>query len=180
VEELPAVETIDDGSPTPDPIASAAPGAPGPAGDENPNRRPTILVLVGVALVVTLGGWMIRSQADTDAQLDVGQQTAFEDIIGIRVLRVVMTAGGGLVEFQYQVLDPDKSLAVHDDEARPQLIDEESGTVVAIPFHDHKTRELHTAVTYRELFMNGDGVLDRGSKVTLRVGDAQIEHIKVG
>lgn len=165
----------DDGHPAG--IHDGAPSEP-----DGPNYRTlwrTTVIVAGLALIAALAGWIMNANADARRELYEQQQTTFEEITGIRVLRIVMTAGGGVVELQYQTLDPDKALAVHDDEAPPQLIDERTGAVVAIPFHEHANRELHTAVTYREMFMNGGGALDRGSKVTLTVGDAVIEHIEV-
>ncbi len=35
------------------------------------------------------------------------------------------------------------------------------------------------AVTYHELIMNGSGLLEQGSKVTLIVGNSRLEHIIV-
>jgi hypothetical protein len=130
--------------------------------------------LVGVAVfLATLAMWMIASQV-AGALLQQRQptaQAAFEEQTGIRILRVVMTAGGGMVDIQYQVLDPDKSLIVHDDDNPPTLVEEATNQIIATPFHDHSFRELHTAVTYHEIIMNGDGLLRRGSKVTLTVGE---------
>jgi hypothetical protein len=108
--------------------------------------------LVGVAVfLAALAMWMIGSQVagGLSQQRQATAQAAFEDQAGIRILRVVMTAGGGMVDIQYQVLDPDKSLIVH------------------------------TAVTYHEIIMNGGGLLRRGSKVTLTVGDSRLAHVVV-
>ena len=143
-----------------------------------------LILLAGlVTLLVGLAMWMIISQAGPVA--DWGQnrqalaQAAFEEETGIRIIRVAMTAGGGMVDLQYQVVDPDKSLIVHDDDKPPALIEESTGWLFATPFHDHSYRELHTAVTYHELITNGDGLLERGSKVTLTVGEARLEHLRV-
>lgn len=157
--------------------------SPGRPADRRVGRRRSLLILAGLALVAGLAGWIAKANADADArhgqELRVQQQASFEDITGIRVVRVALSAGGGIVDLRYQVLDPDKALAIHDDEAPPRLIDEKTAEVVAIPFHDHATRELHTAVTYREMFMNGGGALDRGDRVTIEVGEAVIQHIEV-
>lgn len=135
----------------------------------------TFLLFAGMAL------WMLASRvADglAHSRFDAAQ-VAFEEETGIRVLRVAMTAGGGMVDLQYQVLDPDKSLIVHDDDSPPSLVDQATGKVIATPWHDHAFRELHTAVTYHELIMNGGGLMERGSKVTITVGDARLENIIV-
>lgn len=143
-----------------------------------------LILLVGlVTLLIALALWMIISQFGLDGGWQQNRQAqaqaAFEEETGIRLIRVAMTAGGGMLDFQYQVVDPDKALIVHDDDNPPALIEESTGWLFATPFHDHAFRELHTAVTYHELITNGDGLLNRGSKVTLTVGEARLEHVPV-
>jgi len=138
---------------------------------------------VGLALllVLALAGWMIASQVAGNLAQERRAKAiaAFEEETGIRVLRLAMTAGGGLVDLQYQVVDPDKALIVHDAEKPPMMLEEKSNIIFANPFHEHASRELHTAVTYHELIMNGGGLLERGSKVALRVGNSILEHLVV-
>ena len=142
---------------------------------------PAVGLGLALLLLLALAGWMIASQVAGD--LVQGRQTkaiaAFEEETGIRVLRIAMTAGGGVVDLQYQVVDPDKALVVHDDENPPRLLDVASGLFIAEPFHEHAARELHTAVTYHQLIMNGGGLLERGSKVTITVGNATLENLRV-
>jgi hypothetical protein len=138
----------------------------------------------GVVLLLGLAVWMIVSQftaGDGAFGRSAGarERAAFEEETGIRLVRVALTAGGGMIDLQYQVIDPDKSLVVHDDKNPPMLVDGASGLLLATPFHDHSFRELHTAVTYHELIMNGDGLIERGSKIILTVGDSRLEHVVV-
>jgi len=134
-------------------------------------------------LLAGLAAWMVISQFTTPAITTPNgraqARAVFEAETGIRVVRVVIVGGGGLVDLQYQVLDPDKSLAIHDDDNPPTLVDEASGNVVAIPFHEHSFQDLHTAITYHELLMNGGGLLETGSKVTLTLGASRLEGIVV-
>lgn len=137
-------------------------------------------MLVGFVVLAGIAVWMLWSiYLEQPADSSLPDQAAFEDETGIRILRVVMIAAGGLVDLQYQVLDPDKSLVVHDDENPPTLINEEDGRVLNIPFHEHGFQELHTARTYRLHIMNADNVLQRGDTVTILIGDARLEHIAV-
>lgn len=150
-----------------------------------PDTFPDLWRLVGLAslalLLAALAVWMIASQyaGGLVQNRQALNHAAFEEETGIRVVRIAMTAGGGMIDLQYRILDPDKALIVHDDDNPPTLVDEASGWVLATPFHDHSFRELHTAVTYHELITNGDGLLERGSEVTLTVGDARLEHVLV-
>ncbi len=152
----------------------------GPAEGDRPDGWKIPLALLGVVLLFSLSIWMVLSQAE-----GLGQQrqakaiAAFEEETGIRVLRLVRTAGGGIVDFQFQVVDPDKALIIHDDEKPPMMLDEKHNIIFANPFHEHADRELHTAVTYHQMIMNGGGLLEKGSKVTLKVGDSLLEHLIV-
>lgn len=139
------------------------------------------LLALAVVVLVSLAIWMILSQVGSghSQHRQAREIAVFEEATGIRVLRVALTAAGGVVDLQYQVVDPDKALIVHDDENPPRLMDVDSGLVIAEPFHDHAARELHTAVTYHQLIMNGGGLLKRGSKVTITVGDSRLANIRV-
>ncbi|MCB0210371.1 MAG: hypothetical protein KDJ52_13625 [Anaerolineae bacterium] len=148
-----------------------------------PNWWGLILLVSLVTVLIVLAVWMIISQFGPGSGWEQNRQAvaqaAFEAETGIRVVRVAMTAGGGMIDLQYQVVDPDKALIVHDDDNPPALIEEATGWLFATPFHDHAFRELHTAVTYHELITNGDGLLSRDSTVTLTVGEARLEHVRV-
>lgn len=139
------------------------------------------LFILAILLLAAMAVWMAASQVlgERTQQQQSAALAAFEAESGIRVLRVVMTAGGGMLDLQYQVIDPDKSLIVHDDDSPPTLIDQASGTLIATPWHDHSFRELHTAVTYHELIMNAGGLLERGDKVTLTLGKVKLEDLIV-
>lgn len=138
--------------------------------------------MAGLALLlVALAAWMIASQYSGSFWPDQAAmaQAAFEEATGIRLVRVASTAQGGMIDLQYQVMDPDKALIIHDDENPPTLIDDATGLVLATPFHDHGFKKLRPALTYHVLIVNGDGLLKRGSTVTLIVGQSRLEHVVV-
>lgn len=143
--------------------------------------RQQLIPRAGMLLLVALALWMAISHiaALQTRGRAVAAKAAFEEQTGIRILRVAMTAGGGVVDIHYRILNPDKALIVHDDENPPTLIDNASGLLIATPFHDHSFRELHTGVNYHELIMNGGGLLHRGSRVTLTVGESKLEQVIV-
>jgi hypothetical protein len=105
---------------------------------------------------------------------------AFEEETGIRIVRVAMTAAGGLADIHYQVLDPGKASVVHDKDRPPTLVHEKTGAVLNTPFHSHVSdRELRVAVIYRLQLWNSGGALKRGDRVTVTVGEARLENIVV-
>lgn len=152
-----------------------------PVGIKFDTSRQKIISIAGVTFLIILAAWMAVSQvtAVRSQQKLEAAKAAFEEQTGIRVLRIVLTAGGGIVDLQYQVVDPDKALIIHDKETSPMMLDEKSNLIFANLFHEHASRELHTAVTYHELIMNGGGYLQRGSKITLTVGNSRLENLVV-
>jgi hypothetical protein len=115
--------------------------------------------------------WFDRSAAS---------HAAFEEATGVRIERVAISGGGGLVDVQYQVVNPDKAQIVHDDENPLTIVDQRTGRALYLPFHDHESsRELQPARHYRQLIVNGGGVLARGKRVTVSVGDARLENLIV-
>ena len=84
-----------------------------------------------------------------------------------------------MLDLRYRVLDPDKALAVHDDENPPTIIDEDSGTSLSRPWHEHGDAAMRTGVVYHELLMNSDGAVRRGDRVTLKIGASRLEDVRV-
>lgn len=145
-----------------------------------------LMGLVGIAIFLTaLALWMISSQFSILPGDETHQgpsdisQVAFAEETGIRIVRVAIIAGGGIIDLQYQVVDPDKAVIVHDDEYPPGIIIETTGQIINTPYHDHSEFEAHTAVTYHELIMNPGGVLRPGTEITVLIGEAQLEHVMV-
>jgi hypothetical protein len=99
---------------------------------------------------------------------------------GVRLVRVAVTGGGGLLDLRYQVVDPNKAVAVHEDQTPPAIIDERTGLVIdrLLMGHAHHG-ELKPAVSYYLVFENTGNWVRRGSKVTVLLGDAQVEHVVV-
>jgi hypothetical protein len=102
------------------------------------------------------------------------------DRTGVRLTRVSVTGAGGLLDLRYQVVDPDKAAAIHDAETPPAIIDERTGLVINQLFmgHSHKG-QMKAAVTYYLVFESPNNWVHRGSKVTVLLGDAQVEHVVV-
>jgi hypothetical protein len=104
----------------------------------------------------------------------------FQRKTGVRIDRVAMTGGGGLVDLRFQVLDPDAAGSVHDPASPPELVDERTGVVVdsLLMGHSHEGR-FKAAETYYLIFENPGNVLRRGTRVTVRLGAARVAHVPV-
>lgn len=106
-------------------------------------------------------------------------QADLEQTAGVRVLRVTTTAGGGLVDVRYQVIDEQKAGSIHTAAAPPALVDEHTGRIVDRDWMGHASHPTpHLGRTYYLLLVN-PGVLRPGSGVTVRMGAATLEHVLV-
>ena len=142
---------------------------------------------VGVVAAVVVPAYLVlRSPPATvgesakPAEPVVLSAPEFEARTGVRVAMVAVTGGGGLVDLRYQVLDPDKAVAVHEPQNPPGVIDETSGVPVwqLVMAHAHKG-PVKAGVTYYLVFYNPSDVVRRGSRVTVQLGGARLEHVLV-
>lgn len=146
------------------------------------SRRRVLGVLAVAALVVAVGlaHWSARAGDVLDGTEAVSaQELAARN--GIDVDLIAVTAAHGLVEFRYQVVDPDKATRIlHDADLAPTLVDEDSGATLRMSAPPHKHGgELRLGGTYFFLMANSHGALHRGSHVTLVMGDSRVEHLEV-
>jgi len=147
-----------------------------------------LILLAGLALLLAgVAVWMLSSQVSLaplvksdQGQLDGISQTAFIAETGVQVLRITFTAGGGMLDLRYQVVDPDKAVILHDVDTPPILINEDTGQVLDRPFHEHSSDTvMRTGLTYNELIVNERRIIKPGNRMTLIVGDVRLEHIPV-
>lgn len=142
---------------------------------------------VAVALVTTFVLWMTRS-GHAAQQLSVPASWArpvvsaagLADRSGVKITQVAVTGGGGLVDLRFQVIDPDKANALHDAATPPAVVDERTGLVVhdLLMSHSH-TGAFKPGVTYYYVFNNPGNIVQRGARVVVLLGNAQVEHVKV-
>ena len=149
--------------------------------ERRPRRRRSIAIGLAALLVVGVGAaraWWPEPIADVRAGTALVTAEGMAARYGIDVNLIGVTAAGGLIEFRYQVVDPDKAdRMIHDTTLLPILVVEETGeTLVIRAPHHHKT-ELELGGTYFFLLANAHNALRDGSLVTLVMGDARLEHL---
>jgi hypothetical protein len=101
------------------------------------------------------------------------------DIVGVR-----RVSSGSMLRFDYRVLDPGKAAALTDRKARPYLIDEATRTALAVPAMENigelrQVAPLEAHRTYFVIFGNPGGLVKRGGRVTLVVGNFRAEGLVV-
>jgi hypothetical protein len=99
---------------------------------------------------------------------------------GVKVTHVAITGDGGLVDLRFQVIDPSLAAAIHDPTDPPAVVDEQSGVVVHDLFMGHShNAPFHAGVSYYLIFLNPGNLLQRGSQVSVLLGNVQIQHVIV-
>jgi hypothetical protein len=102
----------------------------------------------------------------------------------IEVQSVRLTAAGHYLDLRYRVLDPAAAQAALGPKVRPQLIDEVSGSAMAVPMTAKLGALRQTQATqqpgrtYFVMFVNSSGV-QPGSKVTAELGALRFPHLTV-
>jgi hypothetical protein len=156
-------------------------------------------VSVGILLVIglaALGAWLISTfkstptPAETNGPANSNVSTSYQRPVvpaagltersGVQIVQVAVTGGGGLIDLRYQVVDPDKANALHDEATPPVIIDESTGLVVdqLLMGHSH-TGSYQAGSTYYLVFENPGNLVQSGAKVSVLLGNAEVDHVAV-
>jgi hypothetical protein len=141
-----------------------------------PSRTAAALVIV-VAFLLAAALASVLQPTPTGETVPIN--AAIEAKWGIRPTLIAYTADGGLVDFRYIVLDPDKVAALMSDvQNLPVLRAEDSGTLVNSTAAMAGDRHTFAAgQTYFMLYRNASGAIRTGTPVTILFGDLKIEHV---
>ncbi len=139
-----------------------------------------------VAGILFVRGWRPNSNATAAkpaATSDAGMPTsaAIEAKYGIRFLGVDVTSGGGMIQLRYQVLDSDKTAAIHEADVAPFVVDN-SGKKYADPgmvFHSHVAKTQSPGTSDYILLANARGGVKPNSMVTIKVGNLELRDVPV-
>jgi hypothetical protein len=107
-----------------------------------------------------------------------------EERWGVKILGIRQTANAFLLDFRFRVTDPEKAAPLTDRKAKPYLIDEASGVKLEVP-NAPKVGSLRArgnpepSRTYFILFGNSRGLVKKGNKVTVVIGDFEVENLIV-
>lgn len=142
-------------------------------------KRWWALAIFGVLGLAALGLWAALHRAERQAiQFEIGPQ-ALEDRFGIRIVLITVTAGGGLVDLRYQVVDAEKAPLIWETENLPVLIAEDSGTTLRVPPPRARPDKIEAGHVYFLLVPNAEGAIRPGTRVTLVFDNVRVEHLTV-
>lgn len=136
---------------------------------------PLSVLLIGLVGVALWFAW----QAYRGAQLPGTPATAeaVEAQYGIRITHIAVLADGGLVDFRFQVIDPDKAGPLFSLDNRPILIVEGTGQVVDSLYHPPHSHNIIAGQSSYFLYNDHKGAIQRGVLVSILLGDLRLEHI---
>jgi hypothetical protein len=131
--------------------------------------------VVAVVITATVPGiGRIANPADAP----VVSAASLEDVYGLRLNIVAVTAAGGLVDVRFTVTDKDKALHVlHDASSMPALYVEASGAVLRAPKPLAHKMVLLNGATYFVLYPNSGGAIQRGTSVSVVIDSVRSQPI---
>ena len=178
-----------------DPVSVSPPPVSGPgsrwrAGGRRARLAGGLVGVVATVVATAVALWIWHASTDgteaTDSRVPASwarpavAADRLSQASGVEITRVAVTGDGGLVDLRFRIVDPDRANALHDESTPPAVVDEQSGLVVheLLMNHSH-TGAYKAGVTYYLVFNNPGNWVHRGGKVTVLLGNAQVEHVEV-
>jgi hypothetical protein len=182
------------------------PGLRGPAapvpdgGSELPHGRRARSRLIAVALAAALlipAGLMLYQSLTPKAlpkellgTKPVSAQT-LADELGIKVNMVGVSAGGGMIDLRFSIVDRQKAAAafglpaeentdtpgMHVHASLPALYAEDSNTVIAASEGMGHHFSIEKGASYFILFPNPGGVIQQGTPISVVIGGVRLQHL---
>lgn len=122
--------------------------------------------------------------APTGADWAARQGLYYKRNWGVEVIGVKPVSSGYMLAFRYRILDPDKAKSLNDRKSKAYLIDEATGTRLAVPALENvgELRSGATPVADRNYFMifgNPGRLVKSGSRVSIVVGNFRVDQLVV-
>jgi hypothetical protein len=156
------------------------PTEPGAGRSVRPWIGGVLAVLILPLLLATSLTWGAGTGGAAARAASAREVTAvdLEAAYGIRVNLLAVTAAGGLVDMRFTVVDQAKANLMFSDHAvTPRLFVQASGALLRAPMSlAHKVAVLDGA-SYFFLYPNAGGAVQRGTPVSVVIGDVRLEPI---
>jgi hypothetical protein len=145
-------------------------------------------ISLGLIIGMATGGMFLHSVPSPAREEEREAPGAgFEERTGLRIVRVAVTAGGGMIDLRYQVIDPEKARAfctirngAISLKEPPMILLEGTGEILKTPWMSHShVKTLRAGVVYYVLLLNIGGKVQRGQRVTVIIGGVPAEHVLV-
>jgi hypothetical protein len=124
------------------------------------------------------------TRKETQASWNAHHAKYFQRNWGVDIVGIHRVSSGFMLRFNYRVVEPGRASALTDKTQRPYLIDEATHTALAVPAMENigelrQVAPLETNRTYYMIFGNPGGLVKRGGRVTLVVGNFRAEGLVV-
>ena len=153
-----------------------------PASTSIPVRRlrapaPRLIILMIILVIISVVGGLLSLPQGVRLPGQPATEAAVQDKYGIRITHLAVLADGGLIDFRFQVLDPDKAAPLFELENRPLLYVEASGLKVDSLYHPPHGHTIVAGKSQYFIYNNHQGAIRSGSPVAVVMGDLRLEHI---
>ncbi|MBI5030108.1 MAG: hypothetical protein HZB51_06240 [Chloroflexi bacterium] len=132
---------------------------------------PILLIVLPLVVLIALLGLYFASHvftASSPTALTPPTNPVIEERWGVRVTQIGVTADGGLVDVRFVVIDPDKALAMMQEEKNlPVLVAEESNALVNSAAMMSARHTLQPGRTYFLLYRNTRSAIKPGAQVSV-------------
>lgn len=157
-------------------------------------QSPERVSWTALILALLLTGCASPPSAPTSSAGDPSEATGglseLEEEWGIRLLGIRPSAAGYVLDFRYQVLDPEKATPILQRKysRNPHVIVEKSGAILRVPFSPkvgsmrqsvRTANQIKPGKRYFMLFANPGKHVESGDQVTLVIGEFRAEHVVV-
>jgi hypothetical protein len=143
------------------------------------------MVIPALTLVAVAAAWAIfhttqPAPASGTTPAPMPRNPAIESTYGIRFSHVAVTAGGGMLDVRFLVLDSEKAQPVgHSPKTFPVIVDQQTGRVIsglAMAMWPHNPKR---GYQYFLIYRNDGGTVASGDKVSIKVGSSWLRGITV-
>lgn len=148
-------------------------------------RYSTIWLLLFGLVFISLPVWATGTGQSVH-QIWQQDQAAKEQLLekwGIEITALRLTAADHMIDFRYRVLDKDKAAPLHKRQVKPYLLHQKSGKVLSVP-NTAKVGALRNSYMPQKgriywMFFGNSGLVKKGDKVSVVIGDFRAENLIV-
>ncbi|MFN8597520.1 MAG: hypothetical protein U0559_15230 [Anaerolineae bacterium] len=139
--------------------------------------RPRFIGLFALVLLIGVAGWRLWASAPAALPGQPASEAAIADKWGIRVTHIAVLADGGLIDFRFQVIDPDKASPLFELASRPIMYVESTGQKVDSLYHPPHGHNIVAGQSQYFIYNNQFGAIKSGAAVAVVLGDLRLEHV---
>lgn len=149
-------------------------GCVAPSKSASPQPDPELAAALAGSICIAPGGQVTFPAADR-VTVVADPVRELEERYGIRITLIGITAGGGMIDFRYKVIDADKATNwIKNAELMPHFESETSGVMLNHPGGMAHNPTLLPGRVYYMLYGNSGGALQPGDAVAVKFGDLRV------